>query len=128
MNQPATIVRTITMTTAADDLHIGRNQLFKLLREHGHFIDNTPKPHLIKAGYFQVEIHQWHNPNNDRIARQYAIPMVTGAGLAWLREFLHGIGHQPKAATPRRRNLHRPTPPVAGTDRQDPATRVARAG
>lgn len=98
-------VRAITMLTAADDIGISRQRLFKLLREHGHFIENLPRQTLIKQGLFRVEIHQYHNPNNERIRHQYAIAMVTAAGLAWLNEFLHDTGHLAPAAPHRRRDI-----------------------
>lgn len=127
MSQPETI-RAITMLSAAGDLKISRCRLFKLLQAHGHFVGNLPTTALIQAGYFRVEIHQWRNRNNERIARQYGIAMVTSTGLAWLREFLNGVGYQPPAEAPRRRNLREPAQPVAGTDQGQGATGMARAG
>lgn len=79
----------ITMQTAADDLNISRTQLFQMLRDHGVFIDRLPREAWVRAGYFRVEIHERRNPNNDRIRHQYGIAMVTGLGLAWLKEFTH---------------------------------------
>lgn len=126
MSQPAATVPVITMLTAADDLGISRCRLFKLLREHDHFIDTLPRQSLIKQGLFRVEIHQYHNPNNTRLTRQYGITMVTAAGLAWLKEFLHDTGHLPPTAEHRRRNFRPAKKPMAG-GASSSATRVASA-
>lgn len=79
------------MQAAAQEIGVkgGRNGLFKLLRQHGHFKKcnncNLPSRQLVIDGLFHVEPTSATTANG--IRREYIKVWVTGAGLVWLAEF-----------------------------------------
>lgn len=79
----------ISMQAAAKQLGIGRKKLFALLRKHGHLnADNTPRHHLVQEGLFTVDTRAFNNRVNG-ISKQYAVTLVTGAGLCWLHTLVN---------------------------------------
>ena len=82
----------LTMETAAAMLDIGRNTLFKRLREKGHFKKtsqghNLPSKECYQAGYFNVE-YKRARKGTTGMTREYALISVTPAGMRFLERFL----------------------------------------
>lgn len=78
----------LSMQDAAKQLGISRKKLFGLLRKHGYLnADNTPRHHLVQEGLFTVDTRAFDNRVSG-IRRQYAVTLVTGAGLCWLHTLI----------------------------------------
>lgn len=61
----------------------GRNGLYALLREMGHFSGKEPRYPLIKAGLFAMQSKSYRR---GPVEHPYRVPLITGNGMVWLRE------------------------------------------
>lgn len=75
----------IDMKAAAQELGVkgGRNGLYALLREMGHFVGKEPRYPLIKQGLFTMQSKSFRR---GPVEHPYRVPLVTGNGMVWLRE------------------------------------------
>lgn len=82
--------RVYTVQEAAAELDIGSGRLFRWLREQ-RVIDagNRPYIHFRERGLIKVRYGTWHHPKTGD--HQYARPIFTERGLAWLRERLKEV-------------------------------------
>jgi phage antirepressor YoqD-like protein len=82
--------RTYTVQEAAAELDIGSGRLYRWLRVQ-RVIDagNRPYTHFRDRGLFTVRYGKWHHPYTGD--HQYARPIVTETGLAWLRARLQEV-------------------------------------
>lgn len=72
-----------TMAQMAAYLHVGKNTLFKKLRDDKILTaDNTPYQRYINAGYFIVQQRSWQSTIG---AKLYGKTMVTRKGYHWLQ-------------------------------------------
>lgn len=74
---------------------VGRNNLFKILRERGILSQNNNLPYqrYIDAGYFTVEAVPWEHPTcGDE--RSYYKTLVTPKGLSWIEKGLFGLNYK----------------------------------
>ncbi len=80
----------LSMSEAAAVLGIGRNTLFKQLRDLGVLRNNNlARSDLIQAGLFRIEFRQFTKPDDRFAIRQhYGVTLVTEKGLNYLYELI----------------------------------------
>lgn len=82
--------RTYTVQQAADELGVGKQRLFRWLREQ-RVIDaaNLPYSHYRDQGLLRVRYGHWRHPQTG--THTYARPLITQRGLEWLRRRLEEV-------------------------------------
>jgi anti-repressor protein len=87
---------TLNMNQAAKILGIGRNKLFRILRDIGILEhDNTPYQEFIDRGYFEVTGKQIY-PSYSYRRRTKPVTLVTHKGLHFLHKMLLAHGYDVK--------------------------------
>ncbi len=84
----------ITMQEAAKLLKIGPNVLFRILRtakvlHSKEPLKNTPRLQYLQLGYFKTKLTDF---KTGPVRHAHLKPLVTPAGLAFIRELLDGMG------------------------------------
>ncbi|SEG15864.1 phage antirepressor KilAC domain-containing protein [Marinobacterium lutimaris] len=88
----------LSMQAAARTLGTTRPQLFKFLREQKLLNkENIPSVRAQKSGWLTFDTRKFTNPVTG-IPDEYAVPLVTGAGLIWLQEQFHPQDKDTEAA------------------------------
>ena len=83
---PARQLRGLLIGDAAKQLQISRTALFKLLRSRGYLSSNNiARQQYVREGWFVIETRGYKCGPVDK---QYAVTLVTGAGLAHLQALI----------------------------------------
>ncbi len=106
----------ITVQEAAKLLKIGPNVLFRILRKSGVLhskepLKNTPRLQYLQLGYFKTKLTEF---TTGPVRHAHLKPLVTPAGLVFIRELLDGLGANGQVVPPEQRAV--PSEQMPGTE------------
>ena len=96
----------ILMEDAAEQLGTTTPKLFERLRTAKAFNGKLPRLQYTENGYFKIDQRSF-TLRGTKIQKHYSVALVTGTGLAYLRDLLDGVAQKGPMAHRKQQRLHR---------------------